>query len=291
MSDILHSTQGPLGILTLNRPKALNALTTSMVESMHTILTSFDSDPSIAAALIQGTGDKAFCAGGDVKAVVQMAQKGQIEDAMRFFRSEYRTNYKIASFSKPYIAYIDGITMGGGAGVSVHGPFRIATEKTLFAMPECAIGLIPDIGASYFLPGLQLPGVGLYLGLTGARVKGADAYHAGIATHYILSSLLPELTSTIQNTLATLMLHDSTSKEGEQHLRSVLNEFQHRHCIPTDGDLVRHAPTIQRIFDDNTKSLEYVYDACRRDGSDFAVATLKQMQKYVLFLLWHCVDI
>ena len=169
-SEILHSREDAIGHVTLNRPKALNALTTGMVEALYDALVDFESDADVAAVVIRGTGNKAFCAGGDVKAVVQMCQAGEIEDAMRFFRSEYRTNYKIARLNKTYIALMDGITMGGGAGVSVHGMFRIATERTLFAMPECAIGLIPDIGASYFLS--RLPGsLGMYLGLTGARLK------------------------------------------------------------------------------------------------------------------------
>lgn len=169
-SEILHSREGAIGTVTLNRPKALNALTTGMVEALYDVLTEFETDPDVAAVVIRGTGDKAFCAGGDVKAVVQMCQDGNIEEAMRFFRSEYRMNYKIYKLQKPYVAFLDGITMGGGAGVSVHGTFRVATERTLFAMPECAIGLIPDIGASYFLP--RLPGnLGLYLSLTGARLK------------------------------------------------------------------------------------------------------------------------
>ena len=169
-AEILCRQDGPFGVITLNRPKALNALTTDMVETLYDTLKSLDADTSVAAVIIKGAGGKAFCAGGDVKAVVEMGKAGKIEEAMRFFRSEYKLNYKIATLSKPYVAVLDGITMGGGAGVSVHGTFRIATENTLFAMPECGIGLIPDIGGSYFLP--RLPGkLGWYLGLTGARLK------------------------------------------------------------------------------------------------------------------------
>jgi enoyl-CoA hydratase/carnithine racemase len=170
--EVLQQQTGQLAILTLNRPKALNALTTGMVEDVYKTLKDYENNPSIAAVLINGAGGKAFCAGGDVKAVVQMSEAGKIEEAMRFFRSEYHLNYKIATFKKPYIALLDGITMGGGVGVSVHGTFRIATERTVFAMPECAIGLIPDVGGSYFLPRLVPDGsLGLYIGLTGCRLK------------------------------------------------------------------------------------------------------------------------
>jgi Enoyl-CoA hydratase/isomerase len=169
--EVLQQQTGPMAILTLNRPKALNALTTGMVEDLYKTLKKYETNPSIAAILINGAGGKAFCAGGDVKLVVQLSQAGKIEEAMRFFRSEYHLNYKIATLRKPYIAVLDGITMGGGVGVSVHGNFRVATERTLFAMPECAIGLIPDVGGSYFLPRLVPEGLGLYIGLTGCRLK------------------------------------------------------------------------------------------------------------------------
>jgi 3-hydroxyisobutyryl-CoA hydrolase len=169
--EVLQEQTGQLAILTLNRPKALNALTAGMAEDLYKTLKDYESNPTIAAVLINGAGGKAFCAGGDVKAVVQLSQSGKIEQAMDFFRSEYYLDYKIATLTKPYIALLDGITMGGGVGVSVHGVFRIATERTLFAMPECAIGLIPDVGGSYFLTRLVPSGLGLYIGLTGCRLK------------------------------------------------------------------------------------------------------------------------
>jgi len=173
--EVLQEQTGPLANVTLNRPKALNALTAGMVEDLYKTLKHFENEPSIAAVLINGAGGKAFCAGGDVKAVVQLSQAGKIEEAMRFFRSEYHLDYKIATLKKPYIALLDGITMGGGVGVSVHGTFRIATERTLFAMPECAIGLIPDVGGSFFLPRLD-NSLGLYIALTGCRLKVSDCF-------------------------------------------------------------------------------------------------------------------
>lgn len=170
-NHILHSIKGSVGFITLNRPKALNALTTTMIQDLHTILKEWHISSLVSSIIIKGAGDKAFCAGGDVKAVIQLGQQGHFQDALAFFTKEYRTNYLISTLQKPYIAILDGITMGGGAGVSIHGMFRIATENTLFAMPECAIGLYPDVGASFFLSRLPMEGLGLYLGLTGARIK------------------------------------------------------------------------------------------------------------------------
>ena len=137
---------------------------------------------------MKGAGEKSFCAGGDVRAVTE----GAFEDGKSFFRDEYRLNALIGSFKKPYIAIIDGITMGGGVGLSVHGKYRVATERTMFAMPETAIGLFPDVGGGHFLP--RMTGkLGLYLGLTGFRLKGRDVQKSGVATHFVESSKLEEL--------------------------------------------------------------------------------------------------
>ena len=169
-AEVLHEFRGAVRAAVLNRPRALNALSLPMIEQLHGVYAAWDAAPGVAAILLKGAGGKAFCAGGDVKAVALAGRAGDAAGALRFFRAEYRLNYLIARLSKPHVALLDGITMGGGAGVSVHGAFRVATERTLFAMPECAIGLFPDVGGSYFLP--RLPGgLGLYLGLTGARLR------------------------------------------------------------------------------------------------------------------------
>merc|ERR1719505_465986 len=135
--------------------------------------------------LIKGAGEKAFCAGGDVRAIAEAGLKGD-KLPQQFFREEYILNYLTGTMKTPYVALIDGITMGGGVGFSVHGPFRVATERTLFAMPETAIGLFPDVGGSHALPKLH-GSLGMYLALTGCRLKGRDVKHAGIATHYVSS--------------------------------------------------------------------------------------------------------
>jgi enoyl-CoA hydratase/carnithine racemase len=149
-------------------------------------------DPHVHAVVIEGAGDRAFCAGGDIRAVRQFHLDGQTDRVEAFFSEEYALNYMIATYPKPYIALIDGICMGGGIGLSVHGTYRVATEHALFAMPETAIGFLPDIGATYVMP--RLPGqLGFYLALSGARVQGADGVHAGFATHFVPRSTLGDL--------------------------------------------------------------------------------------------------
>lgn len=190
-AEILFETRGGLGIITLNRPKALNSLSTGMCALMDEALINWAEDEAIKAVIIRGAGEKAFCAGGDVKTLAENSPEDH-HMATEFFRTEYVMNSRIYHFPKPYIALLDGITMGGGVGVSVHGSHRIITEKTLFAMPESAIGLIPDVGGSYFMP--RLPGnLGMYLGLTGARLRGADILYAGIGTAYMPSEKIDAL--------------------------------------------------------------------------------------------------
>lgn len=184
------------GVLTLDRPKTLNALSNGMVRTVSEALASWRGDPSIQAVLIKAVPGKAFCAGGDIRVVAEATQQGGIAAAARFFADEYRMNWRIGTLGKPYVALMDGITMGGGLGISVHGTHRIATERTVAAMPETAIGFFPDIGASHFLP--RLPSrTGLYLGLTGARIDGATATRLGIATHFMASTALEALETSL----------------------------------------------------------------------------------------------
>ncbi len=194
-AEILFEQRNGLGIITLNRPKALNSLSTDMCARMDQALIRWAGDDAIKAVIIQGAGEKAFCAGGDVKTLAENSPEDH-HLATEFFATEYVMNSRIYHFPKPYIALLDGITMGGGVGVSVHGSHRIITERTLFAMPESAIGLIPDVGGSYFMP--RLPGrLGMYLGLTGARLRGADILYAGIGTAYVPSDRLAALVAAL----------------------------------------------------------------------------------------------
>jgi enoyl-CoA hydratase len=181
--DILFEKRGAAGLITLNRPKALNALTHGMAVAMHARLGEWAVDKSIACVIVQGAGERAFCAGGDIRTLYDSGRAGT-PYALEFYRDEYLLNAYIKHYPKPYVALISGIVMGGGVGVSVHGSHRIADETTVFAMPETGIGLFPDVGGSFFLP--RLAGeLGMYLGLTGTRLKSADAFHAGVATQFV----------------------------------------------------------------------------------------------------------
>uniref|UniRef100_A0AAX7V653 3-hydroxyisobutyryl-CoA hydrolase n=1 Tax=Astatotilapia calliptera TaxID=8154 RepID=A0AAX7V653_ASTCA len=189
--EVLLEKVGRTGVITMNRPKVLNALNLTMIRQIYPQLKKWESDNETDIVIIKGAGDKAFCAGGDIRAVTEAGKVGD-SLAQDFFREEYILNNAIGSYRKPYIALIDGITMGGGVGLSVHGLFRVATEKTLFAMPETAIGLFPDVGGGYFLPRLQGK-LGLFLALTGFRLKGRDVQRAGVATHFVESKKVPLL--------------------------------------------------------------------------------------------------
>src|SRR5437868_2390319 len=184
--DILFGREGDVATVTLNRPQALNAFTLAMYRRFDPMLRAWADDPDIRAVLIRGAGERAFCAGGDVRAIYEAGRGISGERALTstFFREEYELIRRIHRYPKPYVAIIDGITMGGGAGVSVNGPFRVATERTMLAMPETGIGLFPDVGATRLLN--LCPGqIGRYLGLTGARLGPADALYCGVATHFV----------------------------------------------------------------------------------------------------------
>ncbi len=190
-NDILFERRGRLGLVTLNRPKAMNALTHDMALRLERQLDLWRDDDAVGLVAIQGAGEKAFCAGGDIRALYDQGR----EDGRRnwpFYADEYRLNTKIKRYPKPYVALMDGVVMGGGVGVSIHGSLRVATERTLFAMPETGIGLFPDVGGTYFLPRLRGQ-VGMWLGLTGSRLKGAQTIAAGVCDAIVDSDRLPEV--------------------------------------------------------------------------------------------------
>lgn len=189
--DVSFAQKKQIGLITLNRPNALNALTLSMINAIQQQLLAWQSDDSIHAVVIQGEGEKAFCAGGDVR---WLYEKGRQHDAelMQFFWHEYRLNHFIHHYPKPYIALLNGMTMGGGVGVSLHGSHPIASERFKFAMPETSIGLFPDVGASHLLS--RCPGeLGTYIGLTGNRLNAEDAYFCGLIKAVVPSERFPEL--------------------------------------------------------------------------------------------------
>jgi enoyl-CoA hydratase len=191
--DIIVATEGGLGRIRLNRPKAIHALTREMCETMSQALLAWRSDPAIKAILIDHAQGRGFCAGGDV---VMLAKSGASDgaEARAFFGAEYRLNHLLFTYAKPTIAIMDGIAMGGGVGIALPCDFRIATENTRFAMPETSIGLFPDVGGGWYLP--RLPGrVGEFMALTGARLDGAECLYLGLATHFVHQASLEDLTA------------------------------------------------------------------------------------------------
>lgn len=193
---VVTGRDGRVGRILLNRPRTLNALDAAMLATIAAALRGWRNDPRVHAVVIEGAGGRAFCAGGDIRAVRAAVLAGEHEAVHRFFADEYATVQAIAEYPKPYVALVDGVCMGGGMGVSVHGAARAVTENALLAMPECGIGLFPDVGASFFLP--RLPGsLGMFLGLTGTRLSGADAVHAGLGTHFVRRERLPALSAAL----------------------------------------------------------------------------------------------
>ncbi len=189
---VIIAQDGAIGRITLNRPQALHALNQQMCEQIRTALVGWRDDDGVAVVLVDhGEGTRGFCAGGDIRMLAESGA-GDGHEARAFFAAEYRMNAEIKAFPKPYIAILDGVTMGGGVGLSVHGTHRIATQNTVFAMPETGIGLFPDVGGGWFLPRLR-GRLGTWLALTGARLKGMDVAAARVATHYLPAELLANL--------------------------------------------------------------------------------------------------
>jgi enoyl-CoA hydratase len=195
---VLASADGGVGRIVLNRPRALNALDLPMIRAIAAVLDRFRDDASVRLVTIEGAGGRAFCAGGDVRAIRANTLAGEFDASERFFAEEYGVNQAIAEFPKPYVALIDGLSLGGGMGLSVHGSNRVVTEATVMAMPETAIALFPDIGASYFLP--RLPDrIGIFAALTGARLGPGDCLACGLATHFVPRAELPALAEALRH--------------------------------------------------------------------------------------------
>lgn len=249
-----------IACIVLNRPKQLNSLNLPMVKLMKQYLEECENDKQIKAVLVKGAGETAFCAGGDVKTIRELCLKGEKNQAMEFFKEEYKLNYQISTYKKPYIALINGVTMGGGVGISVHGKYRIATEKTLFAMPETAIGFFADVGGTHFLSRLK-DHIGLYLVLTGNRLKGQDVKRTGIATHFMNSSKLPNFEN---------KLYESNNLSA-QSIDNIINEFNER----VEGEYDSHH--ISQIF--NASSLEEIIENLEKENNDWSKQQLKFMSK------------
>ena len=261
--EVVFERTGQLGLITLNRPKALNALTLGMIRQMQGQLDAWAEDPAVGAVLVRGAGGKAFCAGGDVLAISRAAREGD-ELSRIFFREEYTLNRTIKTYPKPYIALIDGITMGGGVGISEHGSHRIVGDRTLYAMPETAIGMFPDVGGTYFLP--RRPGrLGQYLALTGARLKAADCLYCGVATAYVPSDRSEDLVAA----LSQAELRGEAAGKVDDILGDVSTD-------PGTPPLAAHREAIDRCFASD-KAVE-VFAALAAEGGDWAERTLATLK-------------
>src|ERR1044072_422098 len=185
-SDILFARRGAAGVVTLNRPKALNAVTHEMRRALHRQLDAWADDAAVTRVIVTAAGDRAFSAGGDIRALYDLGRAGRQEEALGFFGEEYALNTAIKRYRKPYVSLIDGNAMGGGFGVSVHGSHRVAGDRFAFAMPEVGMGFLPDVGAPWLLP-RRRGETGGWSALTGERMKTADRVAPGIATHHVRS--------------------------------------------------------------------------------------------------------
>ena len=263
-AEVLIETRGGLGLITLNRPKALNALSLGMIRAVDRALIRFAADDAIGAVLIRGAGEKAFCAGGDVRALVT-APAGVDKDrlARDFFAEEYRLNFRVHTYPKPFVAVIDGVTMGGGCGLSLHSNLVVATERTMVAMPETVLGLFPDVGATWFLN--RCPGeIGVCLGLTGRRLKAADLKALGLASHVVPSSVIDAL-------VAALAAQPRLD-------RGAVRRMLDAHGVDAGPSaILADRATIDRIFAADT--IEAIIAALSTETAPWAVEALHTMER------------
>jgi len=266
--EILFEIRGGVGFVRLNRPQALNALSLSLIESFDAQLRTWAGDPAVHAVVVRGAGERAFCAGGDIRGIWEGGRTavGSADGpASMLFRREYMLIRRIKVFPKPYVALIGGIAMGGGVGVCVHASHRVATERSLMALPETRIGLFPDVGSSYFLPRLA-GAMGPYLGLTGVRLKAADALHAGLADYHVETARLAEL----EDALAAA---DWSSGAAGDVAAAAIREFE---SPPGTSKLAEQHAAIDRCF--AKPSIEEIIAALEGEGSEWAHSTLASLR-------------
>lgn len=253
-AEVLTRIEGSVGRITLNRPKALHALNLGMCQAMTAALLAWRDDPAVQSVLIDHTGARGFCAGGDIRMIAESGATDAVE-AKAFFRTEYRLNHLMVEYPKPITAIVDGIVMGGGVGISEPAMVRVATERTTYAMPETGIGLFPDVGGGWFLP--RLPGeTGTWLALTGARLKAADTVALGIHTHFVPSHRIEALKADL--------LADGPDAVS-------------RHAVEAGpASMAPHREAIDRLFAHDT--VEAIFAALEADGSDWALAQLATLE-------------
>jgi enoyl-CoA hydratase len=259
--------QGVVGRIHLNRPRALNSLTLGMVRAIAKALVHFERDPEVRCVLIDGEGSRGLCAGGDIRAIYESGRRLDGE-AELFWREEYILNARIAAFPKPYIAIMDGITMGGGIGIAAHGSHRIVTERSRIAMPEVGIGFVPDVGGTWLLS--RTPGaLGTYLALTGEIIGAGDTIRAGLADAMVPSGRLPALV----DALASLARPAGSDEAGSDEVEDILQAYARP---ADDGMLWQHRDLIDQCF--SHSSIEEILAALADVADDFARATLLSLR-------------
>ncbi|MEQ9694032.1 enoyl-CoA hydratase/isomerase family protein [Shimia sp. SDUM112013] len=257
MSDINIRKTGQTGRITFTRPKALNAMSYEMCIAIEDALDAWETDPEVKMLVIDAEGEKAFCAGGDIAELYETGKAGNFAFGQKFWADEYRMNAKMFEFSKPVAAFMQGFTMGGGVGVGCHGSHRVVGDSSQIAMPECGIGLVPDVGGSYILA--HAPGrLGEYLGLTAARLGAGDAIHAGFADYYIPEADWPALIAKLEET-GNWSLIDAAA----QHINP--------------GPIAESGAEIDAFF--GGEALADVVNALKASDSDFAAKTLKTLNR------------
>lgn len=259
--SVVKGKGGDIGKILLNRPQNLNALNLPMCTAIFQHLQQWAAQDSIKAVIIQGAGERAFCAGGDVRQMYENVQHGQVEEVMDFFQQEYRMNTAIFNFPKPYIAFLDGITMGGGVGLSIHGSHAIASERLTWAMPETRIGFFPDVAVGYHLVKLA-DYAGYYLGLTGERLSAADAYHLGLVQAVAPSDQLAKLEEQLINTAFS-----ATDFDVVTH---IIAEF-HQQPDPKTRILTAHLDSVKKYFSGD--SVEEIIDGLQQSADAWCQST------------------
>ncbi|MBU6461570.1 MAG: enoyl-CoA hydratase/isomerase family protein [Bradyrhizobium sp.] len=261
--DLIARREGAAGIIRLNRPKAINAVTLEMFRDIDKALDTFEADPAVAVIVMEGAGDRGLCAGGDIRALYD-SSKVQGDLGKILWREEYILNARIARFPKPYVAFMDGIVMGGGVGLSAHGRHRVVTEKTKLAMPEVGLGFFPDVGGTWLLS--HAPGdIGSYFGLTGQTMNGPDAIHARFADAVVPSAKLAVLREEL-----TKVQPGTPSDE----IKRLIDGFA---TGETAGPVAAMQATIDRWFGHDR--MEDIIAALQRDGSEPALSTLKTLNE------------
>ena len=261
--DLIARKEGSVGIIRLNRPKAINAVTLEMFHDIDKALDAFEKDPAVAVILLEGAGERGLCAGGDIRSLWESSKvKGDLGKIL--WRDEYILNARIKKFPKPYVSFMDGIVMGGGVGLSAHSAHRVVTDKTKLAMPEVGLGFFPDVGGTWLLS--HSPGeIGTYFGLTGQTMNGPDAIHAKFADAVVPSARLPALREAL-----TKVATGAASAD----IRKLIQSFS---TGETAGPVAAQQAKIDALFSHDR--MEDIVAALQRDGSDFAQTTLKALNE------------